>query len=540
MKDRKEKVVIVGAGMAGLTASAYLSKLDYDVCVIEKSSRCGGLVSTFENDGFSFDTGPRAFVNSGMVRPILNDLGLELEYVDNKISIGIEDEMLNISSLDSIQEYKKMLLNLFPDQPKEIDEIMKYIYKLSKYTEVLYEFDNPYFVDYTTDKKVFFKEFLPWTFRLLKVLRKFDKYNMPMEDFLNEITDNQSLKDIITQSFFKMTPTYFALGYFHVYLDYFYPKKGTGSLPKILEEMVQKQDTNIILNKEVSEIIPSKKQVIDTDGNIYEYDHLIWSADLKTFYKQLNKESLDKKAVKKINIQSHKVLASKAAESIFSMFIGVNKKPSYYKEKCGEHMFYSFSRKGLRDINQSQKSDLLNNFENKTKKEVFEWLENFCDFNTYEVSIPVLRDETLAPKNKTGIMISCLFDYDLVKKIDQKGWIQEFKTTMEDRIINNFSNTIFPGLKEDVLFKSSSTPLTINKLTGNSEGGIVGWSFESKAPVCNKLKDLSKSVFTPIPDVYKASQWAYAPAGVPIAMLTAWQATQKIIKKSKKNRRKHK
>jgi phytoene dehydrogenase-like protein len=54
--------------------------------------------------------------------------------------------------------------------------------------------------------------------------------------------------------------------------------------------------------------------------------------------------------------------------------------------------------------------------------------------------------------------------------------------------------------------------------------------------VVNKLKDIPNSVLTPIPGVFQAGQWAYAPAGVPIAMLTGWYATQKIIKRTKRYR----
>ena len=105
---------------------------------------------------------------------------------------------------------------------------------------------------------------------------------------------------------------------------------------------------------------------------------------------------------------------------------------------------------------------------------------------------------------------------------------------MENKIISVFSDSIYQDLEGDILFKLSTTPLAINKITGNSEGAIVGWSFESDAPVFNRLKDIPKSVITPIPEIYQASQWAYAPAGVPIAMLTGWYATQKIIKQKKK------
>jgi hypothetical protein len=108
---------------------------------------------------------------------------------------------------------------------------------------------------------------------------------------------------------------------------------------------------------------------------------------------------------------------------------------------------------------------------------------------------------------------------------------------MENRIIRIFSQTIYQGLEDDILFKFSATPLTINEISGSSEGAITGWSFETDLPVVNKLKDIPKSVLTPFPGVLQAGQWAYAPSGVPIAMLTGWYAAQDIIKKSKKERR---
>jgi len=138
-------------------------------------------------------------------------------------------------------------------------------------------------------------------------------------------------------------------------------------------------------------------------------------------------------------------------------------------------------------------------------------------------------------EGKTGVMISCLLDYDVVEKIEKAGWYGEFKETLENRITSIFSESIYPGIADDILFKFSSTPLTIKQASGSSEGAITGWSFEGKVPVVNKLADIPKSVLTPIPEVYQAGQWAYSPAGVPIAMLTGWYATQKILKEAKRS-----
>ncbi len=530
----KKEIVIVGAGMAGLTAAAYLAKENYKVLLLDKNDRSGGLLNTFDYDGFSFDAGPRAFVNSGIVKPMLKDLGISWDFLENKISIGIEDQLFRVDSMDALKEYKRILINLYPENIGDIEKIISIIYELSEYTKILYQFDNPNFVDLMSDKKFIFRKLIPWTIKFLNALRKFNQFNMPMEVFLERLTDSQSLIDILTQHFFRKTPTYFALGYFYVYLDYFYPKGGTGALANLLEEKILDWGGEIKLNKHIVEVNPSESKVTDSEGNNYNYDHLIWAADLKTLYRNLNPVGLDAELTNKIESKTQSILSSKGAESVFILFIAVDRPPSYFQANGGEHMFYTPSRKGLGETNRGERQSLIEDFEKKSKNEILDWLDNFCNLNTYEVSIPVLRDPALAPEGQTGLMISCLFDYNVIEKIEKAGWYDEFKEILENRIIRIFSQTIYKGLDDDILFKFSSTPLTINKVSGSSKGAITGWSFETDIPVVNKLKDIPKSVLTPIPGVLQAGQWAYAPSGVPIAMLTGWYATQEIIKRSKR------
>ena len=114
MKTENKKVVIVGAGMAGLTAAAYLARNHYEVVLLEKNDRTGGLLGTFEKNGFRFDTGPRALVNSGIIKPMLHDLGIQCEYLGNRISIGIEDQLLQIKELDDIYKFQDLLISLYP------------------------------------------------------------------------------------------------------------------------------------------------------------------------------------------------------------------------------------------------------------------------------------------------------------------------------------------------------------------------------------------------------------------------------------------
>ena len=52
--------IVVGGGIAGLTAAAFLAKAGRSVLLCEKEPAVGGLINTFERDGFFFDGGIRA------------------------------------------------------------------------------------------------------------------------------------------------------------------------------------------------------------------------------------------------------------------------------------------------------------------------------------------------------------------------------------------------------------------------------------------------------------------------------------------------
>ncbi len=51
-------VVIIGAGLTGLTTAYYLRKNGWDTIVLERDDRTGGSIRTFRRDGFVYESGP--------------------------------------------------------------------------------------------------------------------------------------------------------------------------------------------------------------------------------------------------------------------------------------------------------------------------------------------------------------------------------------------------------------------------------------------------------------------------------------------------
>ena len=54
---RKSEVIVVGAGIAGLTSAAILSKQGLSVTLIESHTQAGGCAGTFKRKNYIFDVG---------------------------------------------------------------------------------------------------------------------------------------------------------------------------------------------------------------------------------------------------------------------------------------------------------------------------------------------------------------------------------------------------------------------------------------------------------------------------------------------------
>ena len=80
---QKKQVLILGAGISGLSAAWYLSRVDapLEITVLEKSSRAGGLIHTDHTTGFHFEKGPRTFKvdKCPSTLGLVSELGLQQE-----------------------------------------------------------------------------------------------------------------------------------------------------------------------------------------------------------------------------------------------------------------------------------------------------------------------------------------------------------------------------------------------------------------------------------------------------------------------------
>ena len=516
----QKDVIVVGGGIAGLTAALSLVHKGKDVLLIEKNETCGGLMNSFERDGFRFEAGARGLVNAGLVRPLIKEFGLDIEILPNPITLAIEDKALKIDGEQSLYRYADMLKDLYPESKHEVDKIIQAIHEIIEDMKVLYGVDNPLFAKKKQNVLTMAPSVVTWTLKLVRTMYRITKMNTPFEDYLDVLAEDQSLKDIIGQHFFRRTPAFFALSYFALYNDYIYPKGGVGAFVEQLVEAVGARGGEIRYKTEVVYVDAQNKILKDSVGNEYQYNKMIWTGDLKALYTMTNDEGISKRSLGKFRKRKQAILAHKGAESVFSVFIAADLPPEFFREKASGHVFYTPNRRGLGTVHTTELQALLQRWDTVQKEDLYGWLERFCRYNTYEISIPVLRDPDAAPPGKTGIIISTLFDYVLTSRIRARGWYEEFKKRLEELFITTVSSGIYPNLGDKVLFRFSTSPWSIYERVGSSEGSIVGWSFEGKIPVVTSMFHMGSSVETALPDVYAAGKWVYSPAGGPTAIMT--------------------
>ncbi len=173
--------IVVGGGIAGLTAALSLAHSGKEVLLLEKNKSCGGLMTTFEKNGFRFEAGARALVNAGLVKPLIKEFDLDVEMLPNPITLGIEDRLLRVEGEQSLTQYAELLKDLYPESKLEVDRIIQSIHDVIEDMKVLYGVNNPLF---SKQKNILSRvpSMISWMLKLIKTLYRIQKMNTPFEE----------------------------------------------------------------------------------------------------------------------------------------------------------------------------------------------------------------------------------------------------------------------------------------------------------------------------------------------------------------------
>ena len=138
---KTKSVIVIGAGIGGLTAAIHLAKRGLRVTVVEKNSRPGGRCDRFSRDGHHFDTGPTLFVMPLLYEAEFRALGtsmreqLDLQRVDPTYHLVFDDG----SQLALTSDMQSMQKQLETFQPGSFEGMLRYLQEGGRHYQLVLE-----------------------------------------------------------------------------------------------------------------------------------------------------------------------------------------------------------------------------------------------------------------------------------------------------------------------------------------------------------------------------------------------------------------
>jgi phytoene dehydrogenase-like protein len=138
-------------------------------------------------------------------------------------------------------------------------------------------------------------------------------------------------------------------------------------------------------------------------------------------------------------------------------------------------------------------------------------------------------DPTLAPEGKTALKVQFNTDYDCWKKLSQE---RERYNTEKEQIAEQVITALdqrFPGLASKVEMHDVATPVTWERYTGNWRGSYEGW-----LPGAQGLMTRMSKTLPGLDNFYMAGQWVEPGGGLPTAAMSGRNVIQIICKRDKR------
>ncbi len=283
------RVVIVGAGLAGLSAALRLAGAGREVTVLEREAIPGGRAGLISDAGYQFDTGPTVLTMPDLIADALDCVGeemsdwLELEPIDPLYRAYYPDG----STLDvkaDPQQMAEEIRRVIGDQ--EAAGYLKYV----DFVSDLYRYEMKDFIDRNIDSPL---DLLTPDLARLTAIGGFRKLAPKVRQYLR---DPRTERVFSFQSMYAGLSPYDALAIYAViaYMDsvagVFFPKGGMNAVPRALAGAAAKHGVTFRYNTEVAKVEHNGHRataVITTDGERIEADVVVLNPDLPVAYRDL-------------------------------------------------------------------------------------------------------------------------------------------------------------------------------------------------------------------------------------------------------------
>lgn len=292
-KGLKKKVLVVGAGLGGLSAAAALGAEGYDVEVFEKNDKVGGKLNVKEVAGFSFDLGPSLIILPHMFKRIFQRAGHEMEeYVEFQELLpqwrSFFEDGTHIDLHPDMRHMEKEL--------ERIGEKAEGYWAFMEYSRRLYKFAEANYLDNGADTLTDILENSSY----LEALKGTDIFSI-MNSGVTRYMKHQNLIDMlgffikyVGSSQYRAPALMNLLPYSQMGYGVWYVKGGMYNLARGLQKLLEDLGVKVHLNAEVTSIMKNKQRVggVMVEGQgLVRGDVVVSNMEVIPAYKKLLNET---------------------------------------------------------------------------------------------------------------------------------------------------------------------------------------------------------------------------------------------------------
>jgi phytoene dehydrogenase-like protein len=488
-----KSIIIIGAGIAGLSAGCCGQMNGYQTQIFEMHDKPGGVCTAWERKGYTIDGCLHWVYGSNpnsSFHHIWEELGVvqDRQFIDFEEYRRVEDKdgktWIIYSDLDRLEKH---MVELAPEDAKVIHEfigVARGMSHLNWNMDKAPELSNPF------DTIKMIPSMLPFMPTFLKFRKTTTGQFAPR-------FKNPFLRQTFTASFagefadFSLLARIGTLGFLHT-KQAGCPLGGSLEFARAIERRYLGLGGQVHYRSPVGTILVEDNRAVGVrllDGTEYRSDIVISAADgHTTIFDMLDGKFLDEK------IRGYyKNLA------LFSpyLYIGLGVARSFPPEP--HEIVYMLEKPFT--------------FGNKT-------CDRMClDIYSY--------DSTFAPPGKTALVAFLYANFDYWKKLRQENREQyrQEKERVVDEVIA-FLDKRFPGLANQVEMRDVATPATWERYTGNWRASWEGWLLTSKVFMKHMSKELPS-----LNNFYMVGQWVEPGGGTPAAAVSGRNAIQIICKR---------
>ena len=412
VKGPTDHVVVVGAGLAGLSAALRLAGAGRKVTVVERESVPGGRNGLLKKGGFAFDTGPSVLTMPDLIADALACVGEDIkDWLDlvplKPLYRAFYDDgsQLDVHA-DTNQMKEEIAKSISNEEAAGYGRYVEFVTKLYKY-----EMND--FIDRNIDSP--FNLLTPNLARLI-ALGGFRRLAPKVNQFLK---DPRTQKVYSFQAMYAGVSPQQALAIYAViaYMDsvngVFFPKGGMHAVPRALAGAAEKHGVTFKYNTTVTSVEKQNGRataVITENGERITCDVVVLNPDLPVAWRNL------------LGKQPLSVKRLKYSPSCATLLIGSNKS---YNHLAHHNIHFGKSWDGV--------------FDELIKK------KTLMSDPSILVTVPSKDDASLAPAGKTSYYVlfptpNLSADIDW-KKIGPK-YRDEMIKALEDRGYNGFGDGI--------------------------------------------------------------------------------------------------